>query len=288
MHACGHDGHMAILLGVAKWLARNGRKYPKAVKLIFQPCEEAGNGAARMIADGVLENPKVEAVFGLHGWPELAAGTLAVPDRAVMAAVDNFTLRLHGRGGHGAMPHLTRDPVVAAATIITAAQTLVSRKISPLDAAVVTFGHVSAGETFNVIPETCLLRGTVRSLDAEVRRSLREGFESLVRHAALAQGVESEIEWLESCPPTVNHPAMSAIVRSAALKALGPDCLRDLPPSMGGEDFAFFLEQAPGAYFWLGLGMERGGLHNPRFDFNDAALAAGIAVFAGIIESYAK
>jgi hippurate hydrolase len=286
MHACGHDGHMAVMLGVARWLSRKGIRYPKSVKLIFQPAEETGNGASRMISDGVLEDPRVEAVFGLHGWPELPAGTVAVPDGPIMAAVDNFNLRLRGRGGHGAMPQFTRDPIVAAAAIITLAQTLISRRTSPLSPAVLTFGHVSAGRTHNVIPETCELRGTLRSLDPVVRRALRDEFASLVRHAATAQGVEAELEWQEACPSTVNEPGMAARARAAAVKALGPGGLRELPPSMGGEDFAFFLERVPGAYFWLGLGMDRGSLHNPRFDFNDAALAAGIAVFAGIVEDY--
>jgi hippurate hydrolase len=151
---------------------------------------------------------------------------------------------------------------------------------------VLTFGGISAGETHNVIPETCLLRGTMRTLDAGLRQALRDDFESLVRHTAAAMDVTSELKWTGTCPPTVNDPGMAALARTVAVDALGAGCLRVLPPSMGGEDFAFFLERAPGACFWLGLGMERGPLHNPRFDFNDEALAVGIAVFAGIVERY--
>jgi amidohydrolase len=286
MHACGHDGHTAVLLGVARWLATSGKKFPAPVKLIFQPAEETGLGAPGLIDAGVLDAPRVEAIFALHGWPELPAGTFAIPDRAIMAAVDNFTLTLRGRGGHGAMPHLTRDPVVAAAALILSAQTLVSRKSSPLDAAVLTFGQVSAGKTHNVIPETCLLRGTLRTLSPALRAELMRDFEAMVDHLAAAHGVASELEWVEACPATLNDPGMAALARAAVRKAVGEDCLREVPPSMGGEDFSYFLHRVPGAYFWLGLGMERGGLHNPRFDFNDEALAAGIAAFAGIVQEY--
>jgi amidohydrolase len=286
MHACGHDGHTAVLLGVARWLARSGRTWPRPVKLIFQPAEETGLGAPGLIETGALENPRVEAVFALHGWPELPAGALSIPDRAVMAAVDNFTLTLRGRGGHGAMPQLARDPVVAAAALILNAQTLVSRKSSPLEAAVLTFGQVSAGRTHNVIPETALLRGTLRTLNPALRAELMRDFESMVNHVAGAHGITAEMEWVEACPATLNDPAMAALARAGVRRTLGEGCLRDAPPSMGGEDFSYFLQKVPGAYFWLGLGMERGGLHNPRFDFNDEALAAGVAAFAGIVEEY--
>ena len=286
MHACGHDGHTAVLLGVARWLTRAGKKFPKPIKLIFQPAEETGLGAPGLIEAGVLENPRVDAIFALHGWPELPAGLFAIPDRAIMAAVDNFTLTLRGRGGHGAMPQLARDPVVAAAALITNAQTLVSRRSSPLDAAVLTFGQVSAGKTHNVIPETCLLRGTLRTLSPALRTELMRDFESMVNHLSAAHGVTAEMEWVEACPATLNDPAMAAVARAGVRKTLGDECLREVPPSMGGEDFSYFLHKVPGAYFWLGLGMDRGGLHNPRFDFNDESLAAGVAAFAGIIEEY--
>jgi amidohydrolase len=286
MHACGHDGHMAVLLGVARWLAENKKAYPGSIKLIFQPAEETGLGAPFLIREGVLKNPDVAAIFALHGWPELPVGTLAIPDTAIMAAVDNFDITLKGVGGHGAMPHLARDPVVAAASLITAAQTLVSRRASPLDAAVLTFGNVAAGKTYNVIPETVLLRGTLRTLNPVLRETLRADFEALIAHTASAHGITSSIEWVEACPATINDPAMAALARDGVRTALGDGCLRSVPPSMGGEDFSYFLQEIPGAYFWLGLGMDRGGLHNPRFDFNDAAMANGIAAFAGIVERF--
>jgi amidohydrolase len=286
MHACGHDGHMAVLLGVARWLSEGKRRYPGPVKLIFQPSEETGLGAPAMIREGVLRNPKVEAVFGLHGWPEIPLGTLAIPDRAVMAAVDNFDLTLRGVGGHGAMPHLVRDPVPAAAALVISAQTLVSRRASPLDAAVLTFGHVAAGRTYNVVPESCHLKGTLRTLDPGLRKTLMGEFEILAARVAEAHGVKSELAWIEACPATLNDPAMAALAREGVRAALGAGVLRDSPPSMGGEDFSYFLQEVPGAYFWLGLGMERGGLHNPRFDFNDEAIATGVAAFAGILERF--
>jgi amidohydrolase len=289
MHACGHDGHMAVLLGVARWLSNPGegkRRFPGPIKLIFQPAEETGLGAPAMIREGVLRDPEVKAIFALHGWPEIPLGTLAIPDRAVMAAVDNFDIVLKGVGGHGAMPHLVRDPVPAMAALIASAQTLVSRRASPLDPAVLTFGHVSAGKTHNVVPETCLLKGTLRTLDPDLRKTLRADFEKMTAHVAEAHGVKAELSWIEACPATLNDPAMAALAREGVHAALGEDVLQDAPPSMGGEDFSYFLQEVPGAYFWLGLGMERGGLHNPRFDFNDEAIATGVAAFAGILERF--
>ena len=286
MHACGHDGHMAILLGVASWLHREGKHYPRPIKLLFQPSEESGDGASQLIAAGALEKPEVDAIFALHGWPEIPLGTLAVLSRSMMAAVDNFTLEIRGKGGHGAMPHLARDPIVAAAHLISQSQTLVSRRLPPQESAVLTFGTIVAGKTFNVIPELCVLKGTLRTLNPEWRAILREEFSQMVQQVAQSHGVRADLVWIESCPPTVNHPEMAEKVREAIIRALGSEHLIESPPSMGGEDFSFFLEKIPGAYFWLGLGMSRGSLHNPHFDFNDEAIATGIAVFASLITVY--
>ncbi len=284
MHACGHDGHTAILLGLARHLARAGKPYPVDVKFLFQPAEEAGNGAKQMALAGAMDAPKVEAVFGLHGWPDLPLGTIGVHSGAVMASVDNFEITLIGKGGHGAQPHATRDPVFAAAQLISAAQSLVSRASDPLDAAVVTFAQVSAGRTFNVIPEECLLRGTVRAHSAAARDRLRSGLDTLAVNLCKGLGIEARLHWVEGCPATVNDAAMAALARRAAVRAFGEAAVVEPRPSMAAEDFPFFLEKAPGAYLWLGLGDKNGSLHNPRFDFNDDALGTGIRLFMAILE----
>jgi hippurate hydrolase len=284
MHACGHDGHTAILLGMAKHLARAGKSYATDVMCLFQPAEEAGNGAKQMALAGALDNPKVEAVFGLHGWPELPFGSIGVHSGAVMASVDNFEIKVVGRGGHGAQPHLTRDPVFAAAQLVTAAQSLVSRNIDPLDTAVVTFACIQAGRAFNVIPEECLLRGTVRAHAPAVRARLREGLETLATNLCRGLGLEADLRWVEGCPALRNDAAMSALARRAAIRAFGAEAVLEPRPSMAAEDFPFLLEKAPGAYLWLGLGDKQGGLHNPRFDFNDDAIEIGIRLFLGILE----
>ncbi|MEO6098423.1 MAG: M20 family metallopeptidase [Fibrobacteria bacterium] len=284
MHACGHDGHTGILLGLAKQLARDGKTYATDIKLLFQPAEEAGNGAKQMVLDGAMESPGVEAVFGLHGWPDLPLGTIGIHGGAVMASVDNFEITIVGRGGHGAQPHATLDPVFAAAQLVSAAQSLVSRSTDPLDSAVVTFGQLQAGRTFNVIPEECLLRGTVRSHSPAVRENLTRGLENLATGLCSGLGLLARVAWVEGCPATLNDPEMAALARRAAVRAFGAARCLEPKPSMAGEDFPFFLEKAPGAYLWLGLGNARGSLHNPRFDFNDEALGTGIRLFLAIVE----
>ena len=284
MHACGHDGHTGILLGLAKHLGRARKAYAADIKLLFQPAEESGNGAKRMVEAGVLLAPKVEAVFGLHGWPDLPLGTVGVHGGAVMASVDNFEITVLGRGGHGAQPHHALDPVLAAAQLIVAAQSLVSRSTDPVESSVLTFGHVQGGRTYNVIPEDCLLRGTLRTHSEGLRNKLKLGLENLSLGLCRALGLDARIEWVEGCPATVNDPAMASLARRAAIRAVGADRCLEPKPSMAGEDFPFFLEKTPGAYLWLGLGAASGPLHNPRFDFNDAALATGIQLFLAILE----
>ena len=284
MHACGHDGHTGILLGLAKHLARAGKVYATDIKFLFQPAEEAGNGAKQMVSDGALESPKVEAVFGLHGWPDLPLGVIGVHGGAVMASVDNFELTLTGKGGHGAQPHATLDPVFAAAQLVSAAQSLVSRSTDPLDSAVLTFAQIQAGCTFNVIPEEALLRGTVRAHHPAVRERLKTGLETLAVNLCLGLGLKARLHWVEGCPATINDPVMAALARRAAIKAFGEARCTEPRPSMAGEDFPFFMESVPGAYLWLGLGNAQGSLHNPRFDFNDAALETGIRFFLAILE----
>ena len=286
MHACGHDGHTSILLGFAKHLARSGTVHSVDVKLLFQPSEESGNGARQMVLEGALEAPATRAVFALHGWPDLPVGRAGVHRGAVMASVDNFELMVLGRGGHGAQPHQARDPIFAAAQLVSAAQSLISRSADPLASAVLTFGHIQAGRTYNVIPEECRLLGTLRSHAPAVRESLKSGLDALRLNLCRGLGMESRLTWVEGCPATLNDGDMADVVRRAALRELGAGNCVEPAPSMAGEDFSFFLEKVPGAYFWLGLGDGRGSLHNPRFDFNDEALETGIRLFAAILEEW--
>lgn len=278
MHACGHDGHTAALLCAAERLAAGRASLRGRVRLCFQPAEEGRGGAKALLEEGVLEG--VERAFALHLWNELPTGSVACADGPVWAACDVFEAAIHGRGGHGGMPDLARDPVVAAAHVVTALQTLVSREASPLDAVVVTVGKLSAGDTWNVIPDLARLHGTCRSFDPATHRALPERLARVVRGVSEALGCRAELEYRVICPPTVNDPAMAALARAAATRALGPGgrVLREGPGTraMVGEDFAFFLERVPGALLLVGSRDESRGLvqphHSPRFDFDEGAL----------------
>jgi amidohydrolase len=288
MHACGHDGHTAALLTASKQLMASRDQLRGTLKIIFQPGEEGGNGALKMINAGVLESPKVDAAFGLHLWNNLPVGKVAVLPGPIMAAVDEFHMRVNGRGGHGAMPHQTVDAILAASQIVCALQTIVSRNVNPLDSAVVTIGSFHAGKAFNVIAETAELRGTVRTFSRELYDQIPGIFKRVVEGTAAALGATVDLEYERQCLPTINDRAMSEFVRAIAAEVVGPENIvsDDTARTMGGEDFSFFLERVPGCFFFVGSQNSERGLvyphHSPKFDFDEAALPIGVEILKRI------
>ncbi len=289
MHACGHDCHVAVGLAAARVLRRLPPPDRGSVKLMFQPAEEGGNGALAMIEDGVLESPKVDAAFGLHVWNHLDVGKVAVVDGPFMAAVDRFTIRVIGRGGHGAVPHNARDPILAAAHVVTALQQVVSRNVDPLKAAVVTVGSIRGGDAFNVIPEEVRLEGTMRSFDEDVWLSLPAHLERAARRTAEAFDCRAEMEVERLQRATINDPTMAALVREVASEVVGAANVVD-GRTMGGEDFSEVLLRVPGCYFFVGSRNEAQGKvhphHSPRFDVDEAALPIALRMLVGVATRY--
>ena len=285
MHGCGHDGHTAMLVGAARYLAETRRVDGDAV-LIFQPGEEGFAGAKAMVDDGLFERFPVDAVYAMHNWPALPPGTIGVNPGPMMAAADRIEIVVHGKGGHGAHPYLTIDPVLVAAHIITAAQSIVARNVSPVDSAVVSLCALSAGDVnaFSVIPREAKLVGTVRSFRAEVQDMVEQRLARLVDSVASAFGATATLTYKRTYPATINSALHAAFAADTAAAIVGEDKVqRDLAPSMGAEDFSFMLQVKPGAYLRLGQG-GHAFLHNTRYDFNDEVLPLGAALFASLVE----
>jgi len=298
MHACGHDGHTAMLLGAARYLARHRDTlgFDGSVVCIFQPAEESEGGAAEMIADGLFAKFPVEAVFGLHNWPGIPVGEMAVMAGPVMAGTCAFEIVVRGRGCHAAMPHQGSDSIVAASQLVQALQTVVSRQLHPCEAAVVSVTQFNAGSALNIIPGEAVLRGTIRSFKPAVQATVEQAIERLCAGIAAANDLAIAARFDHRYPPTVNSTAAAAVCRRAAAAVFGEERVRDDElPSMGAEDFAYMLREKPGCYVWLGNGDGEvcaddscGGctLHNPRYDFNDAIIEDGVRYWVALVREW--
>ena len=286
MHGCGHDGHTAMLLGAAEYLAAK-ESFNGTVYFIFQPAEEGGGGGRVMVEEGLFDRFPVEGVYGMHNMPGLAVGHIAASTGPVMAAADTFTITVIGSGGHAAFPHRAVDPVFAAGEIIVALQTIVARNTDPLQSAVVSVTMMAAGEASNIIPETATLTGSARTFTDEMRDMVEVAMKRIVDGVAAAHGATATLDYERGYPATVNHPAESEIAARAAAAAVGADkVVRDFPPMMGSEDFSYMLLARPGCYVFIGNGEGESHpmCHSPDYDFNDDILPAGVSYWARLVE----
>jgi hippurate hydrolase len=286
MHACGHDGHTTILLATARHLSET-RQFSGTVHFVFQPAEENLGGAQKMIEDGLFERFPMSAIYGLHNWPGVPAGQVVINPGPMMASLDTFEITLTGKGCHAAMPEKGLDPIVAAAQLTLALQTIASRRLSPLDSAVVSVTQFNAGEAINVIPETAVLRGSVRCLQPAVRDRVESLVREIGEQVPAAFGVSSKVVYHVGYPVTENNPDAAETIRRAAVAAVGEASVQwGCNPSMASEDFSFMLQSCPGAYVWLGVDGEQpsASLHNPYYDFNDQVIEPGVALWSKLVE----
>lgn len=293
MHACGHDGHTAIALGTAYYLQQHRKEFCGTVKFIFQPAEEGPGGAKPMIEAGVLKNPDVDAIIGLHLWNNLPLGTVGVRSGALMAAVESFKCTIFGKGGHGAMPHQTIDSVAIAAQIVNSLQTIVARNVNPIESAVVTVGELHAGTKGNIIADTAKMSGTVRYFNPAFAGFFQQRVDDIIAGICQAHGANYDLDYWSLYPATINDAGMAKLVTSVAEEVIEthlgvvPEC-----QTMGGEDMSYFLQEVPGCYFFLGSANPEKDLayphHHPRFDFDETALVMGVEIFVRCVERFFK
>jgi amidohydrolase len=277
MHACGHDAHMTMVLGAATFFNKIKNEITGTIKFLFQPAEEGPGGAKPMIAAGVMENPKVDYSIGCHVWPDIPEGTIGVRPGPFMAAMDRFDLKIKGRGGHGAMPHLCADALEVGTQVVNALQRIASRHMDPLEPTVVTVGTFHAGTAFNIIPGEAELSGTTRTFDPETWKTWEARLEKVVRGVCESMGVDFKLDYSQGYPVTINDESAAEVVRRCAEKVVGEDRVVEPPRTMGGEDFAFYAQKSKGCFFALGVGREGAvPVHNPKFDFNEDVLLLGM------------